>query len=126
MRKWIMHSGEGIVSLILLVTIIGVVYEQVSRSRAARGFPPQGKLVDIGGRRIQLDCRGYVLTGMAQLSLDRLSVLKISHEQGRQYQSIWKAMHDEEASCRRIVSIGWFRMRVTTSSLTGPILFSRR
>jgi pimeloyl-ACP methyl ester carboxylesterase len=58
MKKWIIYSGAAIASLILLATIVGVVYEMTSRSRAAREFPLQGKLVDIGGRRMQLDCRG--------------------------------------------------------------------
>jgi pimeloyl-ACP methyl ester carboxylesterase len=58
MKRWIIYSVVAIVSLILLVTIVGVVYEMTGRSRAARDFPPPGRLVDIGGRRIQLDCRG--------------------------------------------------------------------
>jgi pimeloyl-ACP methyl ester carboxylesterase len=36
----------------------GAVYERYSQYRAARDFPPPGMMIDIGGRRIQLDCRG--------------------------------------------------------------------
>jgi pimeloyl-ACP methyl ester carboxylesterase len=43
---------------IIISTIFGAVYESISRSRTANEFPVIGKLVDIGGRRIQLDCRG--------------------------------------------------------------------
>lgn len=48
----------GLVALIVLALVIGTVWEQVMRRAAARDFPPQGTLVDIGGRKIQLDCRG--------------------------------------------------------------------
>lgn len=36
----------------------GALWEQYERRRVAREFPAPGRLVDIGGRRIQLDCRG--------------------------------------------------------------------
>lgn len=46
-------------AIVALVVLMGVVYEQAGRYRAARDFPAPGKMVDIGGgRRIQLDCRG--------------------------------------------------------------------
>ena len=45
-------------ALIVLVTSVGATYEMSARAQTARDFPPPGKLVDIGGRRIQLDCRG--------------------------------------------------------------------
>lgn len=56
-----MRIGLGaavIVGLAALAGLVGVAYEQVGRFRAARDFPPPGRMVDIGGRRIQLDCRG--------------------------------------------------------------------
>ena len=37
---------------------VGAIWEQVERRRAVRDFPAPGRLVDIGGRRIQIDCRG--------------------------------------------------------------------
>ena len=58
MKRWLRRIALGIVGLIALVAIIGAGYEVVGRRRAARDFPPPGKLVDIGGRRIQIDCRG--------------------------------------------------------------------
>jgi pimeloyl-ACP methyl ester carboxylesterase len=45
-------------AIVALAILMGVVYEQAGRYRAARDFPAPGKMVDIGGRRIQLDCRG--------------------------------------------------------------------
>jgi len=48
----------GLLALVVLVIVVGAVWEQVQRRSAARRFPVQGTLVDIGGRKIQLDCRG--------------------------------------------------------------------
>lgn len=90
MKKWIMYGGVAIVLLLLLVTIVGVVYEMTSRSHAARDFPPQGKLVDIGGRRIQLDCRG---TGSPTVIFE--SGLDINGSLS------WSAVHDEIAKTTR-------------------------
>ena len=45
-------------TLILAVLLVGAAYEAYERARAWVDFPPLGQLVDIGGRRIQLDCRG--------------------------------------------------------------------
>lgn len=53
--KWI---AIGIVTIILIALIGGALYEQYARRDAARRFPPPGEMVDIGGRRIHLDCRG--------------------------------------------------------------------
>ena len=41
-----------------VVVLSGAAFERVSRDRASREFAPAGRLVDIGGRRIQIDCRG--------------------------------------------------------------------
>lgn len=58
MKQWRMAVGRGIVVFLLLTTLAGVLYEQVGRQRAAREYPPPGQLVDIGGRRLHMDCRG--------------------------------------------------------------------
>src|SRR4051812_6397771 len=41
-----------------IAVLSGAAYERVQRDRAARDFAPAGRLVDIGGRRMQIDCRG--------------------------------------------------------------------
>jgi pimeloyl-ACP methyl ester carboxylesterase len=56
--KWIRRAGLMLAGIIALALLLGFVYEGLGRSRAAKEFPAIGKLVDIGGRRIQLDCRG--------------------------------------------------------------------
>lgn len=58
MKKWIGRVALLLVAVITVVVITGAGYEVAGRRNAAREFPPPGKLVDVGGRRIQLDCRG--------------------------------------------------------------------
>jgi pimeloyl-ACP methyl ester carboxylesterase len=49
-----MLVGGCLVSLLA----IGSAWEQVARRRVAVAYPAPGRLVDIGGRRIQIECRG--------------------------------------------------------------------
>ncbi|WP_315724029.1 alpha/beta fold hydrolase [Sphingosinicella rhizophila] len=50
--------GLLLLGLILLLLIFGAGYEALSRRSAAQSFPAPGKLVDIGGRDIHLNCKG--------------------------------------------------------------------
>lgn len=58
MKLWIRRIALFLSGFIVLAIIVGCCYEAIGRRNAARDFPPPGKMVDIGGRRIQLDCRG--------------------------------------------------------------------
>lgn len=58
MKKWLRRLGIGVAALVVIALVAGAGYEWLGRRAAARDFPPPGTLVDIGGRRIHLDCRG--------------------------------------------------------------------
>jgi pimeloyl-ACP methyl ester carboxylesterase len=61
------------------------------RSQASRNHPVLGKLVDIGGRRIQIDCRGKGSpTVVLESGIDILGSLS------------WAAVHDEIAQTTRV------------------------
>ena len=90
MKQRIIYIFLGILSLIVLATIIGVIYEMTAKSQAARNFPPPGKLVDIGGRKIQLDCRG---TGSPTVVFESGLDMKGSLS--------WSLVHDEVAKTTR-------------------------
>jgi hypothetical protein len=47
-------------SVVLLMILLGAIYEHVARDRVAKEFPPPGKLIDIGDRRIHLNFGGRV------------------------------------------------------------------
>src|SRR5215471_8350339 len=90
MLKWIARVAVGLVGLLLLAVAGGAVYEQIARANAAKEFPPQGRLVDIGGRRIQLDCRGSGSPVVVfESGLDMLGSLS------------WAAVHDDIAKTTR-------------------------
>ncbi len=57
-RRWLKRIALGILALLLLVIVVGVVYEILGRWNAEKTYPPRGQMVDIGGRRIHIDCRG--------------------------------------------------------------------
>lgn len=55
---WLRRIGIGVVIVLATAVLAGSVYEMWARHRVAAEFPAPGILVDIGGRRIHLDCRG--------------------------------------------------------------------
>ena len=58
MMRWIKRIALVLGGLILAVVLGGITYEQVMRWRAPRDFPAQGRLLDVDGSRMQIDCRG--------------------------------------------------------------------
>lgn len=50
--------GIGVAVAAAALVGSGVSYERIARQNVASEFPPPGQLVDIGGRRIHIDCRG--------------------------------------------------------------------
>lgn len=68
----------------------GVAYEQVARAKAVSRFPVPGRLVDIGGRTLHLDCRGAGSpTVVFESALDAFGSLA------------WSAVHDSVAAITR-------------------------
>ena len=47
-----------IVASLVLLALAGVVYQRIGLARDARRFPPPGRFVDAGGRRLHVVCRG--------------------------------------------------------------------
>src|SRR5688572_10552988 len=56
--KWAGRIGLGALALVLLAIIGGAGFEAYARHQARATFKPLGRLVDIGGRKIHVDCRG--------------------------------------------------------------------
>lgn len=88
--RWAKRIGLALLGLAVIAVIIGAGYEQLGRRRAASAYPPPGKLVDIGGRRLQLDCRGAGTPIVVfEAGLDMNGSLA------------WSAVHDEIARTTR-------------------------
>lgn len=89
-KQWTINICLASFILIAFATIVGIAYEMSGRKHAEREFPPPGKLVDIGGRKIQLDCRGTGSpTVIFEAGLDMDGSLS------------WSAVHDEIAKTTR-------------------------
>jgi len=58
MRRRVKRVALAAACLLAIVVVAGASVEAVVRHRATQDHPPPGRLVDIGGRRLQLDCRG--------------------------------------------------------------------
>jgi pimeloyl-ACP methyl ester carboxylesterase len=88
--RWIKRTLLAIACLLALVVVSGASVEAVMRHRAARDYPAPGRLVDVGGRRLQIDCRGAGSpTVVLEAGLDNLGSLS------------WAAVHDSLARTTR-------------------------
>ncbi|PWB81768.1 MAG: alpha/beta hydrolase [Methylocystaceae bacterium] len=58
MRKLIWGLIIFFIAIFVAVFVIGPIWEQIERLRVAEAFPAPGRLVDVGERKIQIDCRG--------------------------------------------------------------------
>jgi pimeloyl-ACP methyl ester carboxylesterase len=86
-RKVALVSGVAIVGILLA----GVSFEGLMRFSASRRYPAPGRMVDIGGRRIQIDCRGAGSPTVAlESGLDNYGSLS------------WAAVHDSIAKTTRV------------------------
>lgn len=56
--RWMRRIGLGLLILIVSLTAFGTAYEFYAGARDRENYPPPGRLVDIGGRQMHLDCRG--------------------------------------------------------------------
>lgn len=90
MKRWIRNVAFGFFALAVTLVVSGAAYERGARRQALNDFPPLGKLVDIGGRHIQLDCRGAGSpTVVFESGLDRMGALS------------WSKVHDEISKLTR-------------------------
>lgn len=89
-RRWVKRILLALLALLLLLIVVGAIYEALGRKNAQAKYPPPGKLVDIGGRKMHIDCRG---TGSPTVILE--SGL------GTGGTTDWTLVHDEIASFTR-------------------------
>ncbi len=90
MKRWIKRIALTIGGLIVAVVLVGAGYEQVMRWRATKDYPTQGRLIEEGGRRMQIDCRGSGAPIVVfEAGLDTMGSLS------------WSAVHDAVAATTR-------------------------
>src|ERR1700722_8844888 len=57
-RSWLRLIAVSLLAFIVLLTTAGVLYENISEARDRRFNPMQGKLFDVDGRKMHIDCTG--------------------------------------------------------------------
>jgi pimeloyl-ACP methyl ester carboxylesterase len=55
---WIGRVLGGLIGLIILLVVAGIVYQAIGNARDRDKYPPPGKLVDVGGYRLHINCLG--------------------------------------------------------------------
>src|SRR5581483_7569321 len=56
--RWLKRILLGAVALVVLVLVVGALYQWIGYRSDAKRFPEQGRLVDAGGLRLNIDCSG--------------------------------------------------------------------
>ena len=83
----------GLGCLVTGLMVGGLICETIVRQQVSQRYPALGKMVDIGGRRIQLDCRGMGSpTVVLEAGLGNLGSLS------------WSAVQDSIATTTRVCS----------------------
>jgi pimeloyl-ACP methyl ester carboxylesterase len=56
--KHVGYAALAVFFLLLAITVIGFGYERVARAGDAQRYPPPGRMLNVGGHRLHLLCRG--------------------------------------------------------------------
>jgi pimeloyl-ACP methyl ester carboxylesterase len=56
--RWTRRLLKGLIGLLLVLMLVGAVYQFVATKIDERKYPPPGTLVDVGGYRLHLNCTG--------------------------------------------------------------------
>jgi pimeloyl-ACP methyl ester carboxylesterase len=93
MKRWIRKIIVGTAALLAVAVLSGAATEAVIRFQVRREFPVAGRLVEVGGRKLQLDCRGSGSpTVVLESGLDLTGSLS------------WSAVQDSMAATTRVCS----------------------
>ena len=88
--RWSKRIALALACLVAILVGTGASFEAIMRARSSDAFPAPGRMIDIGGRRLQLDCRGAGSpTVVFESGLDYLGSLS------------WTAVHDSVARVTR-------------------------
>jgi pimeloyl-ACP methyl ester carboxylesterase len=89
-RPWLTWICVGLCTALAIAVGPGAAFEFWARQRVVHDFPARGQMVDIGGRRIHIDCRGTgTPTVVFESGLDTNGSLS------------WSAIHDSVAQFTR-------------------------
>jgi pimeloyl-ACP methyl ester carboxylesterase len=58
MWRWTKRIGLGFICCIAILMLSGAAYQFISTKNDENAFPPPGKLIDVGGYRLHINCSG--------------------------------------------------------------------
>jgi pimeloyl-ACP methyl ester carboxylesterase len=68
--RWLKRLVLGGFALVVLAVLSGTIYEWIASRADARRFPQEGRLVDIGGFRLNIDCSGTAAAAQPAVILE--------------------------------------------------------
>lgn len=68
--RWLVRIALGAVTLLVLLLIVAIVRESFASRADARRFPQEGRSVDVGGFRLNIDCSGTAVSGIPTVILE--------------------------------------------------------
>lgn len=57
--RWVRRVSVGLAALLLASLLVGLAWQAVANAAEDRNYPPPGKLIDVGGYRLHLQCMGH-------------------------------------------------------------------
>ena len=57
-QNWLRRISLGCVTLVSIFAVAGLAYQSIASARDRRVFPMPGKMIDVGGYRLHIDCTG--------------------------------------------------------------------
>src|SRR5215218_11042019 len=49
----------GLIVVLLALAVLGAIYQAIATALAERAYPPPGKMVNVGGYSLQINCVGH-------------------------------------------------------------------
>ena len=56
--RWLRNAFLAILALFIVLVLLGASYESFERAAGARRFPQEGRAIDVGGYKLNLNCTG--------------------------------------------------------------------
>ena len=67
---WIRRVALGLLVAMIALAVSGAIYQTVATARDRRAYPPSGRLVNVGGYTMHIDCRGTAAEGAPTVILE--------------------------------------------------------
>src|ERR671913_410302 len=56
--RWTVKALLWLVVALLILAVLGAIYQSIATERAERAYPPPGEMVDVGGYSLHINCVG--------------------------------------------------------------------